>query len=141
MIKVPLRFSYISTFFVSNFYENRRTTRITCSTVSLRFFRAEAGSTCFFQRADGAENWEKGVDSGIVTLDGIWGDAAGEGEDGLAVFFSQSGDGDGGFSHSSLSVETTLTGDDDIAVLDERFQRSFFQHDRGARFQDSVHIA
>lgn len=96
---------------------------------------------CFFQRADGAENWEKGVDSGIVTLDGIWGDAAGEGEDGLAVFFSQSGDGDGGFSHSSLSVETTLTGDDDIAVLDERFQRSFFQHDRGARFQDSVHIA
>ena len=44
MIKVPLRFSYISTFFVSNFYENRRTTRITCSTVSLRFFRAEAGS-------------------------------------------------------------------------------------------------
>ena len=44
MIKVPLRFSYISTFFVSNFYENRRTTRITCSTVSLRFFRADAGS-------------------------------------------------------------------------------------------------
>lgn len=44
MSKVPLRFSYISTFFVSNFYENRRTTRITCSTVSLRFFRADAGS-------------------------------------------------------------------------------------------------
>ena len=42
MSKVPLRFSYISTFFVSNFYENRRTTRITCSTVSLRFFRADA---------------------------------------------------------------------------------------------------
>ena len=96
MIKVPLRFSYISTFFVSNFYENRRTTRITCSTVSLRFFR-RMPVHCFFQRADGAENWEKGVDSGIVTLDGIWGDAAGEGEDGLAVFFSQSGDGDGAF--------------------------------------------
>lgn len=47
MIKVPLRFSYISTFFVSNFYENRRTTRITCSTVSLRFFRADA----FIQRS------------------------------------------------------------------------------------------
>uniref|UniRef100_UPI00307F7F81 hypothetical protein n=1 Tax=Clostridium sp. TaxID=1506 RepID=UPI00307F7F81 len=35
-------YSIISTFFVPNFYENRRTTRITCSTVSLRFFRADA---------------------------------------------------------------------------------------------------
>ena len=140
MIKVPLRFSYISTFFVSNFYENRRTTRITCSTVSLRFFRADAFH-CFFQRADGAENWEKGVDSGIVTLDGIWGDAAGEGEDGLAVIFLASlATAIGGFSHSSLSVETTLTGDDDIAVLDERFQRSFFQHDRGARIPGTAFI-
>ena len=96
---------------------------------------------CFFQRADGAENWEKGVDSGIVTLDGIWGDAAGEGEDGLAVFLASLATAMGAFPIAvcpSRRPSPVMT----ISLSwDERFQRSFFQHDRGARFQDSVHIA
>lgn len=137
MIKVPLRFSYISTFFVSNFYENRRTTRITCSTVSLRFFRADAGSI-----ASSSEQMERRIGKKASIPASLHWMASGvtqpeKAKTGLPYFLASLATAMG----SSLSVETTLTGDDDIAVLDERFQRSFFQHDRGARFQDSVHIA
>ncbi len=71
MIKVPLRFSYISTFFVSNFYETAEPPASPVPRIA-QILPGGGRFHCFFQRADGAENWEKGVDSGIVTLDGIW---------------------------------------------------------------------
>ena len=141
MIKVPLRFSYISTFFVSNFYENRRTTRITCSTVSLRFFRADAGSI-----ASSSEQMERRIGKKASIPASLHWMASGvtqpeKAKTGLPYFLASLATAMGAFPIAVCPFETTLTGDDDIAVLDERFQRSFFQHDRGARFQDSVHIA
>ena len=87
-------------------------------------FRVEG----FFQGGDAPQDGKIRIDALVVAGGGILGDTAGKGDDGLAVFFRQLGNADGGFAHHRLGIQPAFAGDHQISGADRIFDTQLAQN-------------
>ena len=84
---------------------------------------------CLIQGANSAHDWEKGIDSGIVTGACIVCHASGKGQYFAAMLFGDLGNAYRHFAICGLGIQTSLSGDDDVCSFQMLFKLHSIQND------------